>query len=170
MLQNFSDMQIIGLIILATIIFIFIRRTYRNYRISKAIKVCHGPVQQLEELANSNDPVEIAELPKKAIIVTILTVRIIVEIIRVKDRKHYERIVISTNRMVATWLSAYPTYNGIDIDQILHDLNCAKFPLTDFSEHILFDKLDQANALIETQASDEELQVILREFVVAFKG
>ena len=65
MLQNFSDMQIIGLIILATIIFIFIRRTYRNYRISKAIKVCHGPVQQLEELANSNDPVEIAELPKK---------------------------------------------------------------------------------------------------------
>lgn len=92
MLQNFSDMQIIGLIILATIIFIFIRHTYRNYRISKAIKVCHGPVQQLEELANSNDPVEIAELPKKAIIVTILTVRIIVEIIRVKDRKHYERI------------------------------------------------------------------------------
>lgn len=169
MLQNFSDTQIIGLIILATIIFIFIRRIYRQYRLSKAFsELVH--LKKLESLANSNDPVEIVKLPKLAIIATITTGQLVAKLVYEKDRNHYNRIVKGTERLVGVWVTTYPTYHDIGLEQTLYELNRTNLPLTDFTSHILLDKFDQANTLIDAHVTDEELRAILREFVDAIKG
>ena len=97
MLSNITDMQIVGLVALTTILFIIIRHITKKLKLypSKRLRAIAKDVK--ENTVNGNTTIEVA---RKAITLTIQTSRIIAPQIKQRDSQKYKELLTCTNNLV----------------------------------------------------------------------
>ena len=133
MLSNITDMQIVGLVALTTILFIIIRH------ITKKLKLY--PSKRLRAIAkdvNGNTTIEVA---RKAITLTIQTSRIIAPQIKQRDSQKYKELLTCTNNLVGSWLKTYPEWIDQDPMAIVNRLKEWNFKIDMFSDSLLHGSL-----------------------------
>ena len=159
MFSNFTDMQIVGLVALTTILFIIIRP------ITKKLKLY--PSKRLRAIAkdvNGNTTIEVA---RKAITLTIQTSRIIAPQIKQRDSQKYKELLTCTNNLVGSWLKTYPEWIDQDPMAIVNRLKEWNFKIDMFSDSLLHGELDEVEDLIAVLPSfklRDDLYVLVDSF------
>lgn len=164
MLSNITDMQIVGLVALTTILFIIIRHITKKLKLypSKRLRAIAKDVK--ENTVNGNTTIEVA---RKAITLTIQTSRIIAPQIKQRDSQKYKELLTCTNNLVGSWLKTYPEWIDQDPLAIVNRLKEWNFKIDMFSDSLLHGELDEAEDLITVLPSfklRDDLYVLVDSF------
>ena len=164
MLSNITDMQIVGLVALTTILFIIIRHITKKLKLypSKRLRAIAKDVK--ENTVNGNTTIEVA---RKAITLTIQTSRIIAPQIKQRDSQKYKELLTCTNNLVGSWLKTYPEWIDQDSLAIVNRLKEWNFKIDMFSDSLLHGELDEAEDLIAVLPSfklRDDLYVLVDSF------
>ena len=164
MLSNITDMQIVGLVALTTILFIIIRHITKKLKLylSKRLRAIAKDVK--ENTVNGNTTIEVA---RKAITLTIQTSRIIAPQIKQRDSQKYKELLTCTNNLVGSWLKTYPEWIDQDPLAIVNRLKEWNFKIDMFSDSLLHGELDEAEDLIAVLPSfklRDDLYVLVDSF------
>lgn len=164
MLSNITDMQIIGLVALTTILFIIIRSIAKKLKLypSKRLRAIAKDVK--ENTVNGNTTIEVA---RKAITLTIKTSRLIAPQIKNRDSGKYKELLTCTNNLVGSWLKTYPEWIDQDPMAIVNRLKEWNFKIDMFSDSLLHGELDEAEDLIAVLPSfklRDDLYVLVDSF------
>ena len=164
MLSNITDMQIVGLVALTTILFIIIRHITKKLKLypSKRLRAIAKDVK--ENTVNGNTTIEVA---RKAITLTIQTSRIIAPQIKQRDSQKYKELLTCTNNLVGSWLKTYPEWIDQDPLAIVNRLKEWNFKIDMFSDSLLHGELDEVEDLITVLPSfklRDDLYVLVDSF------
>ena len=164
MLSNITDMQIVGLVALTTILFIIIRHITKKLKLypSKRLRAIAKDVK--ENTVNGNTTIEVA---RKAITLTIQTSRIIAPQIKQRDSQKYKELLTCTNNLVGSWLKTYPEWIDQDPMAIVNRLKEWNFKIDMFSDSLLHGELDEVEDLITVLPSfklRDDLYVLVDSF------
>ena len=164
MLSNITDMQIVGLVALTTILFIIIRHITKKLKLypSKRLRAIAKDVK--ENTVNGNTTIEVA---RKAITLTIQTSRIIAPQIKQRDSQKYKELLTCTNNLVGSWLKTYPEWIDQDPMAIVNCLKEWNFKIDMFSDSLLHGELDEVEDLITVLPSfklRDDLYVLVDSF------
>ena len=165
MLSNITDMQIVGLVALTTILFIIIRHITKKLKLypSKRLRAIAKDVK--ENTVNGNTTIEVA---RKAITLTIQTSRIIAPQIKQRDSQKYKELLTCTNNLVGSWLKSYPEWGAEDPERIVIRLKEWNFKMDMFSDSLLHGNIDEAEDLIAVLPTTR-LQDNMYDLIDSFK-
>ena len=165
MLSNITDMQIVGLVALTTILFIIIRHITKKLKLypSKRLRAIAKDVK--ENTVNGNTTIEVA---RKAITLTIQTSRIIAPQIKQRDSQKYKELLTCTNNLVGSWLKSYPEWGAEDPERIVICLKEWNFKMDMFSDSLLHGNIDEAEDLIAVLPTTR-LQDNMYDLIDSFK-
>lgn len=164
MLSNITDMQIVGLVALTTILFIIIRPITKKLKLypSKRLRAIAKDVKA--NTVNGNTNIDVA---RKAITLTIKTSRIIAPQIKQRDSQKYKELLTCTNNLVGSWLKTYPEWIDQDPLAIVNRLKEWNFKIDMFSDGLLHGELDEAEDLVAVLLSfklRDDLYVLVDSF------
>ena len=165
MLSNITDMQIVGLVALTTILFIIIRHITKKLKLypSKRLRAIAKDVK--ENTVNGNTTIEVA---RKVITLTIQTYRIIAPQIKQRDSQKYKELLTCTNNLVGSWLKSYPEWGAEDPERIVIRLKEWNFKMDMFSDSLLHGNIDEAEDLIAVLPTTR-LQDNMYDLIDSFK-